>query len=176
MVSMVEAFTAAARRQTQDALRCVRHTLAHAGALRISHSWVRWAWPLAALAADELQDTAVMQELLALLDAYQPGQLAPMLRAERDLVRTRLAARHGGHATAAGFAGAITSLRELSTPYHLPHGLLDHAEYLTRSGDADVAALAVEEARDIGRRLRCQPLLDRADAVESAKPVVRVYR
>jgi hypothetical protein len=31
-------------------------------------------------------------------------------------------------------------------------------------GDADAAALAVEEARDVGDRLRCQPLLDRASS------------
>ena len=84
-----------------------------------------------------------------------------MLRAERDLVRARLAARDGDRAAAATFAAAISGLRELSTPYHLAHGLLDHAQHLIRLGDADAAALAIDEARDIARRLRCQPLLDR---------------
>ena len=55
--------------------------------------FLRWAWPLAARAAHDLRDTAATGELLALLDACQPGHLAPMLRAERDLVRARLAAR-----------------------------------------------------------------------------------
>ena len=83
-------------------------------------------------------------ELLALLDAYQPGRLAPMLRAERDLARARLAASasDGDQAAAARLAAAISSLRELSTPYHLAHGLLDHADYLTRLGDTDAAASA----------------------------------
>ncbi|HJY60848.1 MAG TPA: hypothetical protein VJ418_31090, partial [Streptosporangiaceae bacterium] len=57
---------------------------------------------------------------------------------------------------------------ERGTPYHLAHGLLDYAEYLTREGDPDAAAQTVAEARDIARRLRCQPLLDRADALDSA--------
>ena len=92
-----------------------------------------------------------------------------MLRAERDLARARLAASDGDEAAAAAFAAAITGLREQSTPYHLAHGLLDHAGYLTRHGDADAAALAIGEARDIGRRLRCQPLLDRADDIEERK-------
>jgi hypothetical protein len=39
--------------------------------------------------------------------------------------------------------------------------------------DAEAAAIAVQEARDIGRRLRCPPLLDRADAIEHAKPRVQ---
>ena len=149
MISLVEAFTAAARRQPQDALRHARARLAHAGALGISHDYLRWAWPLAARAACELGDTAATRELLALLDAYQPGHLAPMLRAERDLARARLAARDGDPAAAAAFAAAISGLRELGTPYHLAHGLLDHAAYLTRRGDADAAAAAIGEARDI---------------------------
>ena len=62
----------------------------------------------------------------------QPGYLAPMQRAERDLARARLAAsqrRPGRHCL---LAAAIGALRERSTPYHLAHGLLDHAQYLTR--------------------------------------------
>jgi len=87
------------------------------------------------------------------------------LRAERDLAHARLAA--------ADIAAPVAGLREKSTPYHLAHGLLDHAEYLTRHGHAAAAALAIDEARAIGRRLRCQPLLDRADATEGAEPPVR---
>jgi hypothetical protein len=45
---------------------------------------------------------------------------------------------------------------------------VDYAEYLTRDGDPDAAAQAVVEARDIARRLRCQPVLDRADALDEA--------
>ena len=37
---------------------------------------VRWAWPLAARAAWDLADTAIAADLLALLDRYQPGELA----------------------------------------------------------------------------------------------------
>ena len=55
-----------------------------------------------------------------------------MLRAERDLVRARLADGDGDEAAAAAFTAAISGLRELSTPYHLAHGLLDHAQYLSR--------------------------------------------
>jgi len=89
--------------------------------------------------------------------------LAPMLRAERDLLRARLL---DGDA-AASFAAAIKSLREQSTPYHLAHGLLDHAEYLLASSDAQAAAAAIEEARDLAGRLRCQPLMDQAATLTS---------
>jgi hypothetical protein len=120
-----------------------------------------------------LRDTAATAELLALLDSRQPGHLAPMLRAERELVRARLAADDGDQAAGGAFAAAVSTVRELSTPYHLAHGLLDHAGHLSRLGDAAAAALAIGEARDIGQRLRCQPLLDRAADITPAEPRAR---
>ena len=56
--------------------------LSHADALEISHESIRWAWPLAARAACDLADTATTTDLLAMLDRYRPGQLAPVQRAE----------------------------------------------------------------------------------------------
>jgi class 3 adenylate cyclase len=162
LISIAEAFTAAARAHPADALRHARSVLAHAEALGISFDTLRWAWPLAARAAYELSDSTASRELLAILDSYPAGSLAPMLRAERDLARARLVSRGDDQAAAAAFASAITSLREMSTPYHLAQGLLDHAEHLIRLGEADTATLAIGEARDIARRLDCQPILDRA--------------
>ena len=185
LISMVEAFTAAARRQPEDALGHARAALAYTDALGISFESVRWAWPLAARAAFELRDTAATRDLIAMLDSYQPGHVAIMLRAERDLARARLADSDSDsdgdgdsdsdsdQTVASAFAAAITGLREHSTPYHLAHGLLDHAGYLTRQGDAEAAVLAIEEARTIGNRLRCRPLLDRADAMEDARTRIR---
>jgi predicted amidophosphoribosyltransferase len=71
------------------------------------------------------------------------------------------------------FAAAFAVLREQGTPYHLAHGLLDHARYLVSRGDGDAAAQAVDEARAIGRQLGCRPLLDRADATEQAQHQIR---
>jgi class 3 adenylate cyclase/tetratricopeptide (TPR) repeat protein len=158
------AFAAAARSRPADALSHARTVLMSADAIGISADYLRWAWPLAARMAHDLRDDDTTCELLALLDGHQPGQLAPMLRAERDLVRARLAAEHGDTGAAASYNAAIDALRGQSTPYHLAHGLLDHAEHLTTHGDITTAALAIEEARSIAERLGCQPLLDRAMA------------
>ena len=192
LVGLVEAFTAAALCQPADALRRARAVLAHADAIGISAVPLRWAWPLAVRSAHGLGDTAAVRDLLALLDSYQPGFLAPMLRAERDLVHVRLLAGDGDGSAAAAYTTAVKSLRELSTPYHLAHGLLDHAEYLMAAGtartaraagdagdagdaraagDAAFATSAIAEARDIAGRLRCQPLLDRADTLTPHDPV-----
>jgi len=170
MVSLVEAFTATARHRPGNALRHACDALARVDVLGISTENQRWAWPLAARAAHDLRDFGVTRELLALLDARQRGDLAPMLRAERDLTRARLADRDGDPAAGRAFAAAVTHLREQSTPYHLAHGLLDHAQYLLRHHDAGAAALFVAEARDIAARLRCQPLLDRAADLDPASP------
>jgi tetratricopeptide (TPR) repeat protein len=168
-VSLVEAFTAAAHGRAYDALRHARGALAHADALGIGHEFLRWAWPLAARSAHELDDAAAARELLALLDSCQPGHLVPMQRAERDLARTRLAANDSDPAATTIFAAAISGLRELSTPYHLAHGLLDYAQHLTRTHDTEAADAIVGEARHIARNLRCQPLLDRAADMTSEK-------
>ena len=112
----------------------------------------------------------VPERLLALLEGYQPGQLAPMQRAERDLARARLAACDGQPNAGPAFAAAITGLRQYSTPYHLAHGLLDHAAHLAARGDDQAAAAAIGEAAGIARRLRCQPLLDRAETIQPARP------
>jgi class 3 adenylate cyclase/predicted ATPase len=170
-IAVAEAFTAAACGQPAVALRHARAALDHASALEISAESLRWAWPLAARAAHDLTDTATTAELLALLDGYPAGQLAPMQRAERDLARARLAAADDDpDAAAAAFTAAIKGLRQHSTPYHLAHGLLDHAAHLTARGEAEAATAAAGEARGIAQRLGCQPLTDRADTIQPARP------
>jgi class 3 adenylate cyclase/predicted ATPase len=169
LIAVAEAFTAAARGQPAGALRHARTALGQAAAVGISHEHLRWAWPLAARAAHDLADTATSADLLAMLDGYRPGHLAPMQRAERDLARARLTAADGDPDAGAALAAAVAGLRELSTPYHLAHGLLDHAEYLTQRGDAEAGEAAIAEARDIAGRLHCQPLLDRAESVQPAR-------
>ena len=123
--------------------------------------------------AHDLGDTTAAGDLLTLLDDCPPGHLAPVLKAERDLVRARLASHDGDQAAAASFVSATSSLRKLSTPYHLAHGLLDHTKYLTRLGDAEAADKAISEAREIAHHLRCQLLLDRAADLAPAQPRIQ---
>jgi class 3 adenylate cyclase len=167
-IAVAEAFTAASCRQPAAALRHARAALDRASVLGISHELSRWAWPLAARSAHDLADTATTAELLVLLDGYLPGQLAPMLRADRDLACARLMAAKGDPGADVALTAAIAGLRQHSTPYHLAHGLLDHAAYLVPRGEGGPAAAAIAEARDIAARLGCQPLLDRAASMTPA--------
>jgi class 3 adenylate cyclase/tetratricopeptide (TPR) repeat protein len=172
-LSVAEAFAAIARGEHAEALRHASAVLALAPVLGISHDELAWGWALAVRIADAQNDAASVRDLLALLDSYQPGHLSPLLRAERDLALARLAASDVGPAVTPAFASAITGLREHATPYHLAHGLLDHAQYLLRHGDDQAAAATIDEARAIATRLRCQPLLDRAAAIEHAPHQIR---
>jgi class 3 adenylate cyclase len=164
LLALVAAFAAAARPGLADTLSRARATLAYIGAVGAAHEATCWTWPLAARTAWQLADTATAGDLLAMLDAHQPGQLPPMLRAERDLARARLASENSENGDE--LAAAITGIREHSTPYYVAHALLDHAQLLARSGRAEAAAQAVDEATAIAVQLRCQPLLDRAAAVK----------
>jgi hypothetical protein len=169
-LSGLDAFVAVARGEPENALRHARDGFVHLDAL--GFNYMAWTWALAMRAAFELADHAAVRELLAMLDSRPPGRVPAMLRPERDLALARLAAAAGDHAAGPLFTSAISGLREpSSTPYHLAHGLLDHAAYLTGLGDATAAARAIDEARAIGRRLRCQPLLDRAAALAPTEEI-----
>jgi hypothetical protein len=99
-----------------------------------------------------------------------------MQRAEATLIRARLASV--GHEPDADpdplFEAAIAQLRDDSTPYHLAHGLLDHAEHLTARGaspDELVGELVdelVDEARTIAEALGCRPLVERSAQILGA--------
>ncbi|MGA8454089.1 MAG: hypothetical protein WB800_01690, partial [Streptosporangiaceae bacterium] len=163
-VGMVDAFAAAALGKPQDALRQARASVANSGPLGIAFGDTSWAWPLAVRVAHELGDAAAVGELLAQLDGHPPGHVPARLRAERDLARARLAAAGGDPAAGQALAAAVADVRAHGSPYHLAHALLDHAQCLLGDGDTGAAEAAIGEARAIATRLRCQPLLDRAEA------------
>jgi hypothetical protein len=163
-LATARAFLAAAEDRTDEVLRQGRTALENIHTLNPSTDCVRWTWGLAARAAHDLRDVATECELLSMLDGYRPGQLGPILNADRDVCLARLAPATEADAL---FIAAIAGLRERGTPYHLAHGLLDYAAFLTAAGRRDDAAPLVDEARRIGEELGAALVLRR---VESAAP------
>jgi class 3 adenylate cyclase/tetratricopeptide (TPR) repeat protein len=163
--ALMNAMIAAAEQRPVDALRLSGDALKLLPELGIGSDLIRWGWPAASRSAHELNDSAELERLLALLDHYRPGQLPPMLQAERDLTRARLAA--GNHDPFAGeqFAAAVAAMRTKSPAFHCAHGLLDYAEYLASTGRADESAALIDEARQIGTRLGAAPIVQRAAKV-----------
>ncbi len=168
MIALTEAFTAYARGDAAETLRCAQRTLESVPALGISGEQPRWAWPLAARAAYELDERATTDGLLAMIDECQPGHVAPMLQAEHLLVLARRAAADGAPDAMAAFDAAIAGLRHQGTPYHLGHALVDFATYLAGT-DADRAQALLDEAQLIAERLRCAPIGRRVDALRAAR-------
>jgi tetratricopeptide (TPR) repeat protein len=170
-VELSRAFAAAASDLPDEALRHAQQALTYAEALSLQHEVVRFCWPLATRITLDRGDLDLVDELLALLPVQLPGLVPPLLRAERQLVLARRAELAGDEDAGAAYAAAVAAMRDASPPHLLAHGLLDHAAYLAAHGDVGAAAEAVEEAREIGDRLRCRPVLDRADAL--SRPAAR---
>ena len=164
-IALADAFIAAAQNRPMDVLRHTLAVMEDIPTLGIGSFQIQWAWPMAARSAQSLGDGGAGADLLALLDSHPVGHLPLVLRAERLLVRARSAAALGHPDSAAAFEGAVAALRHSPSPYHLAHGLLDHAGYLTTIDEHAGALALVTEARVIAERLRARPLLDRTEQV-----------
>ena len=158
-VAMIKTLVAAANGDAAETIRLGRAALEFT-TISIRFESIIWCWAAAARAAHEVGDRAVLDELVAFLDARPKGHLAPLLIAERSLARARLADDGG-----AALTDAIMGLRKVASPFHLAHGLLDEAEFLAGTERADEARPRIEEARAIAERLRSRPLLERAERV-----------
>jgi tetratricopeptide (TPR) repeat protein len=114
-------------------------------------------------AAFELGDTAKVEELLAIVEHYRPGERPPLLNAHAARFRARLA----GSASEAeqGFVQA--------TEIFLDHGLVfwravtqvEHAEWLLAQSRASDAEPLLAEAREIFEQLEAQPWVERVEAL-----------
>jgi hypothetical protein len=172
-VAGVDALAAAAAKRPADALRHANVALSHRDeGLGVGSDLTRLAWVIAARAAYEVGDHDAIAELLTMVDDEMPGRLPPMLRAERELVRARIAMAAGAPDAGEQMDRAIDAMRTMSPPHLLGGGLLDRAEYLISAGDAAAAAVDVADAQAIGERLGCRPLLDRAAALSSDRLAV----
>jgi class 3 adenylate cyclase/predicted ATPase len=167
IVYLVHAFIASASGQLDDVMRDAQQLMDRIESLGIGAETVRWAWPLAARTATELNDPDTVSQLISLVDGFPRGHLPPILRAERDLAIARLQASNGDLTAGELLRDAIGQLRAVGSPYHLAWGLVDFADYSHDVGDAVAAAEAVREAREIATRLGIQPILDRADQIDA---------
>lgn len=161
----VATYVAVAEGRPSDVLAHGRATLELRRQIGIGSDAMRLTWPMAARAALDLDDAEATGELLAMLDAELPGRLPPLLRAERELVRARVAAVRGDDDAGRQLEAAIATMRRSSPPHLLASGLLDHAAYLLGQGDDAAAAVSVAEARQIAERLGARPIVDRADGL-----------
>jgi len=158
-----EAALAAAAYLTGDYSQALRHAkegLTLGEALGPRSEAVRWGWGIAVDAALALGDLDEVDRLLDRLDQHRPGQLPPVLRAERLRARSRLLAARNEPTANEAFEEALGAFRELGSPYHLAAALLDRAECLLPV-DVLRARTAAVEAGAIADTLGAQPLQER---------------
>jgi tetratricopeptide (TPR) repeat protein len=114
-------------------------------------------------AAAAFGDADRTRELLAMLDARQPGELTPFLKALRARFRASLSAGD----EEGDFSAAEALFREHELPFHLAVTQLEHAERLAGNGRRDEAEPMLTEARETFERLDAKPWIARVAAAES---------
>ncbi len=111
-------------------------------------------------------DAETLAELITLATSV-PIARSPSLEAHLLLQRARLAALRGE--VEPQFHEAVTALREVGEPYWVATALLEQAEWLAANGRGGEIGPLLAEAGEVFERLRAQPLLDRLEAMRSAK-------
>ena len=141
-------------------LRHARICLGFSDVLGMRCETSRWSWSVASRAAFELGDDVAVEELLGRLDDLPAGHVPPLLRAERELARARLASSQRDAEADVLFHGALQQLRELGSPWHLGHALVDASQH-HQTGNVEMAAALLEEARGRAAAVGALPVLDR---------------
>jgi tetratricopeptide (TPR) repeat protein len=130
----------------------------------------REAYLEAGLAALELGNEKLVEELIDFVAELPPALRTPLLRSSAARFEGLLAARRGDVKSAdERLATAARELNEIEAPFNLAQILLDHAELLSGAGREDEAAPLLARARVIFERLGAKPWLERANAL---RPVV----
>jgi class 3 adenylate cyclase/tetratricopeptide (TPR) repeat protein len=146
-----------------DALASAERGLATLGELDVTETSIKLALVEATEAALTLSDLEKAEELLAIPESLDPGQLTPFLQAQTARLRARLeAARGQPQRVHERFSGAASLFREYDLVFNLAISQLEHAEWLSGQGRIEDAQPLLIEAREIFKRLQATPWLERA--------------
>jgi class 3 adenylate cyclase/predicted ATPase len=158
-----------AQNRPAEALAAAERGLSHRYELGIANREIKLSLVEALEAALELDDLSKADELLALIDTLQPGQLTPSLQAQRHRFHARLDACRGNHdEVERDYHTAETIFAEHGLAFHQAATQLEHAEWLAARGRAEDAEPLLAQARETLERLEAKPWLERLDAVRAA--------
>jgi tetratricopeptide (TPR) repeat protein len=163
-----------ARGRDVESLAAAREALAFLDDTGPAAEQTKEAFVVGLEAAFALDDVEAIDDLLAMVEAYPPGEQAQFLQAHVMRFRARLADRRQNlSGVDALFKGAAGLFREIAVPFYMAVTLLEHGEWLVREGRVDDAAPLLQEARDVFERLLAKPWLERlgqtADPVSMAR-------
>ena len=159
----MEARLLRAQRQYGEALAAAERALATPGELAITDTRIKTALVEATEAALALPDLDKAEELLAIAESLDPGELTPFLHASAVRLRARVDTARGTHEQVEErFRSAAALFREFGLVFHLAVTQLEHAEWLSGQGRADKAQPLLTEARQAFEQLQATPWLERA--------------
>ena len=168
--AVVEARLLRAEGQQSQALAAAERALALRGELAITDTAIKLALVEATEAALVLPDLDKAEELLAVPESLDPGELTPFLHANTARLRARLDAARGNHAQVEErFRSAAAICREFGLAFHLAVTQLEHAEWLSGQGRGDEAQPLLAEARQAFEQLQATPWLARATQITPSK-------
>jgi class 3 adenylate cyclase/tetratricopeptide (TPR) repeat protein len=168
--AVVRALLARAEGRPSEALAASEEVLALAE-LGTEHPFLKLAFVEALEASFDLGDREAVERRLRWFHALSPGERPPLLEAQAERFRARLAAKQGHEdAVEPGFKLAAALLREIGARFWLAAVLLEHGEWLARSGRVEEAEQLLEEARETFERLEATPWLQRLDKLGAPAP------
>lgn len=146
-----------------DALASAERGLMTLGELDVTETSIKQALVEATEAALPLSNLEKAEELLAIPESLDPGQLTPFLQAQTARLSARLeAARGQPQRVHERFSSAATLFREYDLVFCLAVCQLEHAEWLAGQGRNQDAQPLLNEAREVFERLQATPWLERA--------------
>jgi class 3 adenylate cyclase/predicted ATPase len=167
--AVVEAHYLRARNRPAEALAAAERGLLYReglGAANMKRTYVQ-----ALEAALELGDLSRAGELIAEIDALQPGERMPFLEAQRARLGARLAVHaRNDDGVERAFLKAERLFAEHGMVFDLAVAQFEHAEWLNAHGRNEDAAPLLAQAVETFERLEAMPWLARVAAARAATP------
>ncbi len=166
----VEACLLRAQGQHAEALAAAERALATLAELAITDTSIKTALVEATEAALALPDLDKAEELLAIAESLEPGELTPFLQANTNRLRARFDAARGNHEQVhERFRSVANLFREFGLVFHVAVTQLEHAEWLIGQDRTDEAQPLLTEARQAFEQLQATPWLARATQVDASR-------
>jgi len=151
-----------ARGRPDEALAVAERAVAALGELTITDTGAKATLVEAIEAALALPDLKKAEELLAIPESLDAGELTPFLHANTARLRARVDAARGNHERVEDrFRTAASLFREFGIVFYVAVTQLEQAEWLISQQRGDVAETLLVDARQTFEQLQATPWLER---------------
>jgi len=168
--AMEEARLLRAEGRPADALAAVERMFATVGELTATETAIKASLVEATDAALDVPDLDKAEELLAIPESLEPGELTAFLGASTARLRARVDAARGNHERVEErFRTAASLFREFGLVFYVAVTQLEHAEWLVAQDRGNDAEPLLAEARQTFEQLQASPWLQRTSEATPAR-------